>query len=47
MDTEIIVRAQVLFNEKLYNINLTDIISDRAFEEISELVEHKLTRRTI
>ena len=47
MDTEIIVRAQVLFNEKLYNINLTDILSDRAFEEISELVEHKLTRKAV
>jgi hypothetical protein len=41
------VRAQALYNEKLYNINLTDILSDRAFDEIIELIEKKLTRRVL
>ena len=46
-DLEIIVRAQALHNDKLYNINLTDILSDRAFGEITDLIEGKLTGRAV
>ena len=46
-DLEIIVRAQALHNDKLYNINLTHILSDRAFGEITDLIENKLTGRVL
>ena len=44
---EIIVKAFVFDNKKSYTVVLTDVLSDRAFEEITELVEAKLTRRTV
>jgi hypothetical protein len=46
-DLEIIVRAEALHNDKVYNINLTHVLSDRAFGEITDLIEKKLTRRTV
>ena len=44
---EIIVKALVFDNKESYTVDLTDILSDRAFEEITELVEGQLTRRTV
>ena len=43
---EIIVKALVFDNKESYTVDLTNILSDRAFEEITELIENKLTRRT-
>lgn len=42
-DLEIIVKAQALYNNKVYNIDLTAILSDRAFGEITDLIEEKLS----
>lgn len=42
-DLEIIVKALVLHNNKNYNVDLTAILSDRAFSEITDLVEKKLS----
>ena len=41
------MRAQALYNQKVYNINLTAILSDRAFGEITDLIEKKLTGRVL
>ena len=40
---EIIVKALVFHNKKSYTVNLTDILSDRAFSEITDLIEEKLS----
>lgn len=42
-DLEIIVKALVFHNDKSYTVDLTAILSDRAFGEITDLVEEKLS----
>ena len=38
---EIIVKALVFHNKEKYIVNLTDILSDRAFGEIIDIIEEK------
>lgn len=42
-DLEIIVKALVLHNNKNYTVDLTARLSDRAFGEITDLIEEKLS----
>ena len=40
---EIIVKALVFHNKESYTVDLTAILSDRAFGEITDLIEEKLS----
>ena len=42
-DLEIIVKALVFHNKQSYTVDLTAILSDRAFGEITDLIEEKLS----
>ena len=45
-DLEIQVATLVTHNGKSFQMDLTHILSDRAFGEITDLVEEKLSRQT-
>lgn len=42
-DLEIIVKTLVFHNNKSYTFDLTATLSDRAFGEITDLIEDKLS----
>jgi len=45
-DLEIEVKVVATHNNKSHNINVTHILSDRAFGEITDLIEAKLSKQT-